>query len=93
MRNGTLQGALPHRRCAGRWDWTAAPMSGFDNVGVDKAFFLWYANPIELHLQHRLRRSSVRVFPRNPRLSFEGGRSLGLIFAACAGRAEIVGVG
>ena len=59
---------LPHHRCAGVWD--CGPMSGFDNAGVDKAFFsstriqsnficsIGYGDP-------------ASVFPRNPRLSFE----------------------
>jgi len=69
MRNGTLQGALPHRRCPGVGTGLR-PMSGFDNAGVDKAFFsgtriqsnficsIGYGDP-------------ASVFPRNPRLSFE----------------------
>lgn len=70
MRNGTLQGAylIVAARALGL---DCGPMSGFDNAGVDKAFFtgtriqsnficsIGYGDP-------------ASVFPRNPRLSFEG---------------------
>ena len=69
MRNGTLQGAylIVAARALGL---DCGPMSGFDNAGVDKAFFsgtriqsnficsISYGDP-------------ASVFPRNPRLSFE----------------------
>jgi 3-hydroxypropanoate dehydrogenase len=69
MRNGTLQGAylIIAARALGL---DCGPMSGFDNAGVDKAFFsgtriqsnficsIGYGEP-------------ASVFPRNPRLSFE----------------------
>lgn len=69
MRNGTLQGAylIVAARALGL---DCGPMSGFDNAGVDKAFFsgtriksnficsIGYGDP-------------ASVFPRNPRLSFE----------------------
>ena len=69
MRNGTLQGAylIVAARALGL---DCGPMSGFDNVGVDKAFSsgtrirsnfictIGYGDP-------------ASVFPRNPRLSFE----------------------
>ena len=69
MRNGTLQGAylMLAARALGL---DCGPMSGFDNGGVDSAFFagtrvhsnficcLGYGKP-------------ESVFPRNPRLSFE----------------------
>src|SRR5258708_28435673 len=69
MRNGTLQGAylIVATRALGL---DCGPMSGFDNAGVDKAFFsgtriqsnficsIGYGDP-------------ASVFPRNPRLSFE----------------------
>src|ERR1700679_2274805 len=69
MRNGTLQGAyfIVAARALGR---DCSPMSGFDNAGVDEAFFsgtriksnficsIGYGDP-------------ASVFPRNPRLSFE----------------------
>jgi 3-hydroxypropanoate dehydrogenase len=69
MRNGTLQGAylIIAARALGL---DCGPMSGFDNAGVDKAFFsgtriqsnficsIGYGDP-------------ASVSPRNPRLSFE----------------------
>ena len=69
MRNGTLQGAylIVAARALGL---DCGPMSGFDNAGVDKAFFsgtrirsnficsIGYGDP-------------ASVFPRNPRLGFE----------------------
>jgi 3-hydroxypropanoate dehydrogenase len=69
MRNGSLQGAylIIAARALGL---DCGPMSGFDNAGVDRAFFadtrtqsnficsLGYGNPDS-------------VFPRNPRLTFE----------------------
>ena len=69
MRNGTLQGAylIVAARALGL---DCGPMSGFDNAGVDKAFFsgtriqsnficsIGYGDP-------------ASVFPRNPRLSFQ----------------------
>ncbi len=69
MRNGTLQGAylIIAARALGL---DCGPMSGFDNAGVDQAFFagtrirsnficsIGYGKPSSL-------------FPRNPRLSFE----------------------
>jgi len=69
FRNGSLQGAylIIAARALGL---DCGPMSGFDNAGVDKAFFsgtriqsnficsIGYGDP-------------ASVFPRNPRLSFE----------------------
>jgi 3-hydroxypropanoate dehydrogenase len=69
MRNGTLQGAylIIAARALGL---DCGPMSGFDNAGVDRAFFagtriqsnflcsIGYGDP-------------ASVFPRSPRLSFE----------------------
>ena len=69
MRNGSLQGAylIIAARALGL---DCGPMSGFDNTGVDRAFFagthiqsnficsIGYGNPDS-------------VFPRNPRLTFE----------------------
>ena len=69
MRNGSLQGAylIIAARALGL---DCGPMSGFDNAGIDTAFFagtriqsnficsIGYGNPNSL-------------FPRNPRLSFE----------------------
>ena len=74
-RNGTLQGAylIVAARALGL---DCGPMSGFDNAGVDQAFFagtrirsnficsIGYGNPDSL-------------FPRNPRLSFEEAGHLG----------------
>ena len=68
-RNGSLQGAylIIAARSLGL---DCGPMSGFDNAGVDRAFFagtrtqsnficsIGYGNPDS-------------VFPRNPRLTFE----------------------
>jgi len=51
MRNGTLQGAylIVAARALGL---DCGPMSGFDNAGVDKAFFSGTRVSVELHLQH-----------------------------------------
>jgi nitroreductase len=59
-RNGTLQGAylIVAARALGL---DCGPMSGFDNAGVDRGLFFRHANPVELYLQHWLRRSSFRV--------------------------------
>jgi 3-hydroxypropanoate dehydrogenase len=69
MRNGTLQGAYL-MLAARSLGLDCGPMSGFDNAGVDRAFFqdgsvksnflcgLGYGDPAGL-------------FPRSPRLSFE----------------------
>ena len=69
MRNGTLQGAylIVAARALGL---DCGPMSGFDNAGVDKAFFSG------TRIQSNFICSfgygdSASVFPRNPRLSFE----------------------
>jgi 3-hydroxypropanoate dehydrogenase len=69
MRNGTLQGAylIIAARALGL---DCGPMSGFDNTGVDRAFFAG------THIQSNFICSvgygkPDSVFPRNPRLSFE----------------------
>jgi 3-hydroxypropanoate dehydrogenase len=69
MRNGTLQGAylIVAARALGL---DCGPMSGFDDVGIDKAFFSG------TRIQSNFICSSgdgdpASVFPRNPRLSFE----------------------
>jgi len=69
MRNGTLQGAylIIAARALGL---DCGPMSGFDNTGVDHAFFAG------THIQSNIICSvgygkPDSVFPRNPRLSFE----------------------
>lgn len=69
MRNGTLQGA--YLTIAARaLGLDCGPMSGFDNAGVDEAFFAGT----------RIRSNFIcsigsgdpaSLFPRNPRLSFE----------------------
>jgi nitroreductase len=69
MRNGTLQGAylIIAARALGL---DCGPMSGFDNAGVDQAFFAGT----------RIRSNFIcslgfgmpsSVYPRNPRLTFE----------------------
>jgi len=69
MRNGTLQGAylIIAARALGL---DCGPMSGFDNTGVDQAFFAG------THIQSNFICSvgygkPDSVFPRNPSLSFE----------------------
>jgi len=69
MRNGSLQGAylIIAARALGL---DCGPMSGFDNAGVDKAFFAGtniHSNFI-CCLGHGKPES---IFPRNPRLTFE----------------------
>ena len=69
MRNGTLQGAylIVAARALGL---DCGPMSGFDNVGVDKAFFAdtRIKSNFICSIGHG---DPASVFPRNPRLSFE----------------------
>jgi 3-hydroxypropanoate dehydrogenase len=69
MRNGSLQGAylLIAARALGL---DTGPMSGFDNAKVDAAFFpdgRWKSN----FLVNLGKGDSSKIFPRNPRLSFE----------------------
>lgn len=69
MRNGTLQGAylMVAARALGL---DCGPMSGFDNAGVDKAFFS--GTRIRSNFLCRIGYGDpASVFPRNPRLSFE----------------------
>jgi 3-hydroxypropanoate dehydrogenase len=69
MRNGTLQGAylIVAARALGL---DCGPMSGFDNAGVDKAFFS--GTRIESNFICSIGHGDpASVFPRNPRLSFE----------------------
>ena len=69
MRNGTLQGAylIVAARALGL---DCGPMSGFDNAGVDKAFFS--GTRIESNFICSIGYGdTASVFPRNPRLSFE----------------------
>jgi 3-hydroxypropanoate dehydrogenase len=73
MRNGTLQGAylIIAARALGL---DCGPMSGFDNAGVDKAFFS--GTRIQSNFICSIGHGDpASVFPRNPRLSFdESGR-------------------
>ena len=69
MRNGTLQGAylIVAARALGL---DCGPMSGFDNAGVDKAFFSGtrVRSNFICSIGHG---DPASVFPRNPRLGFE----------------------
>jgi len=69
LRNGSLQGAylLIAARALGL---DTGPMSGFDNAKVDAAFFpdgRWKSN----FLVNLGKGDSSKIFPRNPRLTFE----------------------
>lgn len=69
LRNGSLQGAylIIAARALGL---DCGPMSGFDNAKVDAAFFpegRWKSN----FLCNLGAGDSAKVFPRNPRLTFE----------------------
>jgi 3-hydroxypropanoate dehydrogenase len=69
MRNGSLQGAylIIAARALGL---DCGPMSGFDNAGVDKAFFA--GTRIQSNFICSLGHGKPGTpFPRNPRLSFE----------------------
>jgi 3-hydroxypropanoate dehydrogenase len=69
MRNGTLQGAylIVAARALGL---DCGPMSGFDNAGVDKAFFS--GTRIQSNFICSIGYGDqASVFTRNPRLSFE----------------------
>jgi 3-hydroxypropanoate dehydrogenase len=69
MRNGTLQGAylIVAARALGL---DCGPMSGFDNAGVDKAFFS--GTRIQSNFICSIGHGDpASVFPRNPRLGFE----------------------
>ena len=69
MRNGTLQGAylIIAARALGL---DCGPMSGFDNAGVDAAFFAGTAirSNFICSIGHG---DPAALYPRNPRLSFE----------------------
>jgi 3-hydroxypropanoate dehydrogenase len=73
LRNGSLQGAylIVAARALGL---DCGPMSGFDNAGVDKAFFA--GTRIQSNFICNLGYGKPNtVFPRNPRLTFaESGR-------------------
>lgn len=69
LRNGSLQGAyfIIAARALGL---DTGPMSGFDNAKVDAAFFpegRWKSN----FLCNLGRGDPAKIFPRNPRLTFE----------------------
>jgi len=69
LRNGSLQGAyfIVAARALGL---DCGPMSGFDNAKVDAAFFAddrWKSN----FLINLGKADPAKVFPRNPRLSFD----------------------
>ena len=69
MRNGTLQGAylIVAARALGL---DCGPMSGFDNAGVDAAFFA--GTTIRSNFICSIGHGDASaLFPRNPRLSFE----------------------
>ena len=71
FRNATLQGAylIMAARAVGL---DCGPMSGFDNAGVDKAFFADTPNIKSNFLINLGYGDASRdLFPRNPRLSFE----------------------
>jgi 3-hydroxypropanoate dehydrogenase len=69
MRNGSLQGAY-FIVAARALELDCGPMSGFDNAKVNAAFFpdgRWKSN----FLINLGKADPAKVFPRNPRLSFE----------------------
>ncbi len=69
MRNGSLQGAylMIAARALGL---DCGPMSGFDNAGVDQAFFA--GTQIQSNFICSIGEGAPEsLFPRNPRLSFE----------------------
>lgn len=74
MRNGSLQGAYL-MLAARALDLDCGPMSGFDNAKVDAAFFAdgrWKSNFL-CNLGHG---DASKIFPRNPRLTFEEACSI-----------------
>ncbi len=70
FRNGTLQGAylLLAARAVGL---DCGPMSGFDNAGVDAAFFAGTAVKSNFLVNIGYGDASRDLFPRSPRLSFD----------------------
>lgn len=69
FRNGTLQGAY-FMMAARSLGLDCGPMSGFDNAGVDKAFF--DNGPVKSNFICALGHGDPKaLFPRSPRLSFE----------------------
>ncbi|GAB2552969.1 malonic semialdehyde reductase [Rhodanobacter koreensis] len=70
FRNGTLQGAyvLMAARALGL---DCGPMSGFDNAGVDAAFFAGTAIKSNFLISIGYGDTSRNLFPRSPRLTFD----------------------
>src|SRR6202041_3933865 len=73
MRNGTLQGAylIIAARALGL---DCGPMSGFDNAGVDRAFFSGTRTQSNFICSIAYGKPHT-TYPRNPRLTFEEARS------------------
>ena len=70
LRNGSLQGAylLLAARAVGL---DCGPMSGFDNAGVDAAFFAGTAIKSNFLISIGYGDASRNLFPRSPRLAFD----------------------
>lgn len=70
FRNGTLQGAyvLMAARALGL---DCGPMSGFDNAGVDAAFFAGTSVKSNFLISLGYGDTSRNLFPRSPRLTFD----------------------
>lgn len=70
FRNATLQGAylIMAARAVGL---DCGPMSGFDNAGVDGAFFAGTTIKSNFLVNLGYGDASVNLFPRSPRLTFE----------------------
>lgn len=70
FRNATLQGAylLLAARAVGL---DCGPMSGFDNAGVDEAFFAGTAIKSNFLISMGYGDASRNLFPRSPRLAFD----------------------
>jgi 3-hydroxypropanoate dehydrogenase len=70
FRNATLQGGyvIMAARALGL---DCGPMSGFDNAGVDQAFFAGTSIKSNFLINIGYGDSSRDLFPRSPRLSFE----------------------
>jgi len=69
LRNGSLQGAY-FMIAARALGFDCGPMSGFDNAGVDEAFFSgtsWRSNFL-CNIGHG---DDAKLFPRNPRFTFD----------------------
>jgi 3-hydroxypropanoate dehydrogenase len=70
FRNATLQGAYV-MMAARALGLDCGPMSGFDNAGVDQAFFAGTAIKSNFLINMGYGDSSRDLFPRSPRLSFD----------------------